>query len=140
MNIKTFIEMGEKKAGKQIELAKMLGVTDSYLRTVKTGRNGLNDAVCIELAKYIEVDPLEVIAASNLVTEKDERRRKVFESCLKNSRSAAAGVTIALLVTTVLTLAPIKPASASYLSFIGDNLHIIRNSIDVKESGEKLIT
>ena len=50
MEIKTYIEMGERRAGKQIELAKILGVRDSYLRTVKTGRNGLPDAVCIPVS------------------------------------------------------------------------------------------
>lgn len=82
MEMKKYIEMGEKKAGKQIELARILDVRDSTLRLVKSGNNGLPDAICIKLADYIEVNPLHVIAASNLVTEKNEERRKIFESCL----------------------------------------------------------
>ncbi len=87
MNIKTYIEMGEKKAGKQTELGRILGIKENYLRNAKSGRAGLPDAICIKLADYIEVNPLKVIAASNLVTEKDEERRKIFESCFTRAAS-----------------------------------------------------
>lgn len=90
MEMKKYIEMGEKIAGKQTELAKVLGISESYLRVAKAGRNGLNDAVCIKLADFIKVDRLEVIAASNLVTEKDEGRRKIFESCFKKVSNGVA--------------------------------------------------
>ena len=88
MEMKTYIEMGEKKAGKQTELGKILGIKENYLRNAKSGRAGLPDAICIKLADYLEVNPLQVIAASNLVTEKDEDRRKVFESCFTRAASA----------------------------------------------------
>ena len=123
MEIKNYIEIGEKKAGKQTELAKILGISDSYIRAAKRNERGLPDAVCIELANYIEADPLEVIAASNLVTEKDERRRKVFESCFRKANSAAASMLIASIVTTVLTMAPLKPVNAG--SVTPNNLHFI---------------
>ena len=87
MDMKTYIEMGEKKAGKQVELARMLNVRDTTLRLAKSGKKGLPDAICIKLADYIEVNPLQVIAASNLVTEKDEERRKIFESCFTRAAS-----------------------------------------------------
>lgn len=127
MEIKNYIEIGEKKAGKQAELARILGIRDSYLRQAKLGKCGLPDAVCIELAIYIEADPLEVIAASNLVTEKDERRRKVFQSCFRKANSAAASMLIASIVTTVLTMAPLKPANASFSEPVINTLYIIRN-------------
>ncbi len=112
MDINKYIEMGEKKAGKQIELAKILGISDSYIRIVKTGRRGLPDAVCILLAEYIGENPIEVIAASNLVTEKDEGKRKVFERYLKKPNSEAASITTVILVTLILTLSPAQPAQA----------------------------
>lgn len=112
MEMKSYIEMGEKRAGKQIELAKMLKVSDSYLRMIKTGRRGLPDDLCIVLADYIGADRLEVIAASNLVTEKDEEKRKVFESCFKKNNNAAASVLSAAIIISILTFAPAKPAQA----------------------------
>lgn len=87
MEMKKYIELGEKKAGTQLKLAEYLGQYDSGLRAVKAGKKGLPDAICIKLADFIEVDRLEVIAASNLVTEKDEERRKLFESCFTTAAS-----------------------------------------------------
>ena len=89
MDMKKFLELGEEKAGKQIELAKILGIPDSYIRIVKSGRRGLPADVCIKLADYIEANRLEVIAASNLVTEKDEEKRKIFESCFTTAASVS---------------------------------------------------
>lgn len=108
MEMKTYIEKAEKKAGKQIELAKKLGISDAYIRMVKTGRRGFSDDICIKLADYIGEDRLEVIAASNLVTEKDEEKRKIFESCFKKTSQAAC---IGLVVGLTMIMTPI-PAKA----------------------------
>ena len=94
MEMKIYIEMGEKKAGKQTELGKILGIKENYLRNAKSARAGLPDAICIKLADYIEINPLQVIAASNLVTEKDEERIKIFKSCFTRAASIAAAALI----------------------------------------------
>lgn len=109
MKIKTYIEMGEQKAGKQTELGKILGIKENYLRNAKSGRAGLPDAICIKLADYIEVNPLQVIAASNLVTEKDEERRKIFESCF----TRAASVIFALAAVNSFILFPSETITPS---------------------------
>jgi plasmid maintenance system antidote protein VapI len=103
--MKTYIEIAEKKAGTQIKLAEILNVSDAYIRNAKKGRSGLPDAICIKLADYIGVDRLEVIAASNLVTEKDEERRKIFESCLSWF--------VVVIFASVLTVMTPSPAEAS---------------------------
>lgn len=115
MDIKNYIEIGEKKAGKQIELARILGISDSYIRIVKTGRRGFPVEVCIELARYIGEDEIKVVAASQLVTEKDGRKRKIFESCFKNTDKAAS-IAMAAIVISVLTFAPMKPIQANQLN------------------------
>lgn len=119
MQMKNYIELGEKKAGKQAELAKVLGISDAYIRAVKRGSRGLPDVTCIRLADYIEVDRLEVIAASNLVTEKDEEKRKIFESCFQKVASVAAIAT----VTSVLTLTPASQTQAESQSLINNNIN-----------------
>ncbi len=121
MEMKKFIEMGEKKAEKQITLAKILGISGAYIRMVKSGRRGFSDDICIKLADYINEDRLEVIAASNLVTEKDEERRKIFESCLRKT-SKVAGATAAAIVISILTLAPITPTGAALNGKINNNI------------------
>lgn len=112
MDMRTYIEIGERKAGKQIELAKILGVRDSTLRLVKTGRKGLPDYLCYRLAKYIEADEASIIAASNLVTEKDEEKRKVFEDYLKKSGENAAKMMIGGFVISMLAFSPVESVQA----------------------------
>lgn len=121
--LKNFIEIGVEKAGTQRELAKAIGILDVNLTMAKNGKRGLPVDACILLADYIAVDRLEVIAASNLVTEKDEKKRRIFESCFRKANSAAASMLIASIVTTVLTMAPLKPVNAG--SVAPNNLHFI---------------
>ena len=112
MEMKNYIEQAERKAGKQVELAKTLGVTAGYLRAVKAGKKGFSADMCIVLADYIGADRLEVIAASNLVTEKDEKKRKIFESCFSASRAASFTATT-LILGVILIMTP-SPAHASW--------------------------
>lgn len=109
MDMKIYIEMGEKRAGKQSELAKYLNVRYTTIGLVKSGKRGLPEALCIKLARYIDEDEIKVIAASNLVTEKDEERRKIFESCF----SRAASFTIAAFFVAVISIMTPSPANAS---------------------------
>lgn len=108
MEFRNYIENGERKAGKQTELAKILGISDAYIRAAKRGNRGLPDAICIRLADYINEERLEVIAASNLVTEKDEEKRKVFESCFTKQKTSirekAAKVMTGVAVPTIALL------------------------------------
>ena len=122
MQMKNYIERAEKKAGKQIELAKILGITANYIRMVKANQRGLPIEICIILADYIEVDRLEVIAASNLVTEKDEKKRKILESCF--NRAATVAVAASLIgVTSIVTP---SPANASISADInGKSIYIM---------------
>jgi len=115
MEMKNYIEKAEKKAGKQIELAKLLGISDAYIRMVKAGKRGFPDDICIKIADYIDEDRLEVIAASNLVTEKDEEKRKIFESCFtKTSKAAskAASFIVAALFIALISITSPNPANA----------------------------
>lgn len=110
-----YLKKGQEKAGSQIKLAKILDISDRYIRLVRDGERSLADDVCIRLADYIGEDRLEVIAASNLVTEKDERKRKIFESCFKNTDKAAS-IAIAAIVISVLTFTPAAPIQAAQLT------------------------
>lgn len=123
MLINKFIEKAEKKAGTQKELAKMLGITTSYIRNVKAGKSGLPVEVCIMIADYTGEDRLEVIAASNLVTEKDERKRKILESCFRKVASFAD----AAAITSILTITPQGVVNAQSLNAEFTKIQIIRN-------------
>lgn len=102
MELKKYIEMGEKAAGGPLNLAAFLGQYDSNIRNMKKGKVGLPNALCIKLADLIGEPRLEVIAASELVTEKNEDRRKIFESCF----SKAASITFVAIMSTTMMPSP----------------------------------
>jgi ribosome-binding protein aMBF1 (putative translation factor) len=79
MIFKELIEKAEKAAGSQKELALKIGQTPSALRSAKCGNIGLPIYACIMIADLIEIDRIEVIKASELVTEKKEERRQFWQ-------------------------------------------------------------
>jgi len=123
MKMKTYIEMAEKKAGKQAELAKYLNVRYTTIGLVKSGKRGLPEALCIKLADFIEVNPLAVIAASNLITEKDEERRKIFENCLSKVASLTS-ITLLIGVISIMT-PPTANASQSTVSAHSNSTYFV---------------
>ena len=122
MKMNEYLKKGQEKAGSQIKLAKILEVSDRYIRQVRDGDRSLADDVCIKLADYIEEDRLEVIAASNLVTEKDERKRKIFESCFKKTSQAAC---ISLVIGLSLIMTPSTAQAASLNVAEGNTIYIM---------------
>lgn len=78
MELRAYISKGEdiKKSGKA--LADFLGVTAPDLSSAKAGRRGLPAYACVKLAQLIGEDERCVIAASELVTEKNPERRAVW--------------------------------------------------------------
>ena len=100
MNLRDYIEMGEMEAGSQVKLAEILMMNPANIRNAKRGTQGIPDAMCIKLAKLVSVTEIEVIAASNLVTEKNPERRKIFEGCLVTLTSIAFAVLVAANPTT----------------------------------------
>lgn len=87
MKIKEIIEIAEKKAGSQANLAKIIGQKTTNLRAVKRGTKTLPDAICILLADYISQEPAAVIAANKLNTEKREERRKIYQDLIDKKQS-----------------------------------------------------
>lgn len=100
MNLRDYIEMGEMEAGSQVKLAEFLMMNPANIRNAKRGTQGIPDAMCIKLAKLVRVTEIEVIAASNLVTEKNPERRKIFEGCLATLTSIAFVMLLAANSTT----------------------------------------
>lgn len=88
MEMRDYIEAGIRKFGTATQLAKELGMNANQVRDAKAHRCGLPVYACIRLADLIGVDPMEVIAASELVTEKHEDRIAVFRPFVQAARFA----------------------------------------------------
>lgn len=105
MELKELIERAEEKLGSQKALGEYIGQATSTIRSAKAGICGLPGYACALIADLIGEDKITVIAASELVTEKKEERRKVWQKCLTHVASVA-------MVFIILNMSP-TPAEAS---------------------------
>jgi hypothetical protein len=78
MELREYIEAGIERFGTAVALAKVLDQNVTALRNVKAHRQGLPNYACVKLADLLGVERIEVIAASELVTEKNPERQKVW--------------------------------------------------------------
>jgi len=88
MNLKAMIQIAAREFENQRDLADALGVHPNVLTSAKRGARGLPAFACFRLAEILAIDPVEVIAVSELITEKDEEKRQVFIPFLRH----AAGI------------------------------------------------
>lgn len=84
MELRDYIEAGVKAAGTGRKLAEWLGIAANELTDAKGHRRGLPNHACVKLAKIVGVDPLAIIGASELVTEKKEEKREFWSHLLGN--------------------------------------------------------
>lgn len=75
MELRDYIEAGSKKAGSTAALARYLDMNQPDVANAKAHKRGLPLDACFKLAKFIDEDLEAVIAASQLVTEKNEKKR-----------------------------------------------------------------
>ena len=129
MELKELIERAEKAAGGQIALGLRIGQAPSALRNAKAGLQGLPDHICVKLADLIGVEPMTVIAASKLVTEKKEEVRKIWHPFVNR----AAGI---ILGTVILNMTP-HPAEAAQTQAqaIDYNVYYVKYQARPQKSG-----
>lgn len=78
MDLNAYISKGIEITGGVIALADRLSIDRTNLANAKAGRRGLPGYACVRLAQLIGEDERRVIAASELVTEKNPERRAVW--------------------------------------------------------------
>lgn len=94
------IERGEVQKEGQKHLAESLGVSPLQLSHAKAHRRPLPDYACVRLAQLLELEPIEVIAASALATAKNPERREVWRPFVER---IAASVATVLFVSSFVT-------------------------------------
>lgn len=95
MELRDYIEAGEKAAGGVTALAVAIGVSRTNIPDAKKGNRGLPLAASYKLADMIGAPRDAVAAASALVTEKDEKVREYLRP-FAQSLSKAAGILMTL--------------------------------------------
>lgn len=125
MELKELIERAEKATGSQKALALMVGQDAGNLRGAKAGLKGLPDHVCVRLAEIIGVEPMTVIAASKLVTEKKEEVRKVWHPFVNRAASVIFGIVILNM-----TPSPAK-AAQTQAQVLDNNVYYVKYAADI---------
>lgn len=105
MSLKKYIVLAIKDTGSQRELSDYLGVSSQQLTNAKNGRAGLPIAICCQIAQIIGINEMEVISASELITEKNQERRAVLLPFINHAASVILG-------TVILNMTP-HPAEAN---------------------------
>ncbi len=100
MELRQMIEIAAQRKGEQKNLAKALGMNPNDLSSAKAGRRGLPAIACGKLAEILGIDRWTVIAASELVTERNEEKRNYFRPFVLNGSTALAAALSALMVST----------------------------------------
>ncbi|MDH5445962.1 MAG: helix-turn-helix domain-containing protein [Gammaproteobacteria bacterium] len=60
-------------------LAKFLGISKQRITTYRRGRASFNTEFCIIVAKFLGIEPMEIIAAMYAVREKDKLAKSFWE-------------------------------------------------------------
>lgn len=121
MELKELIERAEKTAGSQKELGLRIGQSPSAIRSAKAGIIGLPDYACVMLAELIGEEPIAVIAASNLVTEKKEERREIWRPFVARAASLILG-------SVILNMTPAPAQAAQMLQLTDSTVYIMSNA------------
>jgi DNA-binding transcriptional regulator YdaS (Cro superfamily) len=101
MTLEEYITKASEMTGGQKMLSRYINVVPNNISDAKMQRRGLPAAACVKLAKLINVNPLAVIAASELTTEKKEEDRALWREILRNHGKTiiATAITGAMILT-----------------------------------------
>ena len=87
MELKEYIVKAEKQHGRK-ELTKALELAHpNNLTDAKAQRRGLPNYACVILARLLGVNPIEVVAANELATEKRQERREIWQSIMNEAEA-----------------------------------------------------
>lgn len=75
MELKAYITKGIEVTGGPAALARLIGIRHSHLNEAKAGKRGLPPVACGKLADLVSANRWDVVAASEILTEKDEAKR-----------------------------------------------------------------
>lgn len=105
MELREYLEEAERQMGGRIALAEELEQHPDAITSAKKHRRGLPVYACVKLAAILNEDPIHIIAASELVTEKREDRKAVFLPFVQMGRLAHPMIVGIVSSATVLGMA-----------------------------------
>lgn len=123
MELRDYIEEGAKKAGSLTALGKLLDLSQPNISNSKAHKKPLPAKAIVQLADYIGADLKALIAANELVTEKDEKKRAFWEPFIHHAK--AAGIALAVgLITSFVTPSPAQASDITVSQ--SDDLYYVK--------------
>ncbi len=113
MELRDYIEIGISKFGTITKLAEELGLQRESLSAAKAHRRGLPAYAISKLARILEIDPQVVTAASELVTERNEEKRRYWLPFVTNAQNFGKMASYALILGIVTNFVTAYPAEAA---------------------------
>lgn len=110
MELRDYIEQAAIKAGSVSALARMLGLNQPDVSNAKAMKKRLPNKAVVEIADYIGADLKAVIAANELVTEKDEAKRAFWSPFVQHAKAASYVIAFSL-VTNFVTPSPAEAST-----------------------------
>jgi hypothetical protein len=108
-------------------LASHLGLLPPALSAAKSGRRGLEEKACVKLALLINADPLELIAASRVITAKDYETKQFWQQFAKAAAIGPLAAMSIALVTMIVT--PSEAEAAPLHQQESSSIHIMLNRL-----------
>lgn len=115
MELRDYIEEAAKKAGSLTELGLMLGISQPHMSSTRAQKRPLPVKAVVQLAEYIGADLKAVIAANELVTEKDEKKRAFWHPFVTTAKAASIALAFSL-VTNFVTPSPAEAAQTQAIA------------------------
>lgn len=119
MELRDYIEAGNLKINGGKQLADYLGIHANSVTDAKAHRRGLPNDACFKLSQLLGVPVAEVIAASELATEKKEAKRQFWLPFVQNAQmgriasyALILGVVTNFVTPTTAEAAPLLESSA----------------------------
>jgi lambda repressor-like predicted transcriptional regulator len=112
-----YITAGIEKRGSLAALARYLDQAEATMRDARNLKRGLPTYACVSLAKLLDVPPMEIIAASELVTAKTEERRALFLPFVQTAKNLHRSM-IAGLAGLIVLAEKAAEGAMHYMSYI----------------------
>lgn len=117
MNTSTqYIDAVKSKTGaaSDYQLAKILGITQQAVSSLRVKRTFIGDETAIKVAELLEIDPGIVIAAVHAERAKSEAERNAWRSMFEKLGGVAAGLVIGLSAVSPSPAQAVEQANSVY--------------------------
>ena len=113
MELRDYINLGIVEYGTVSALADELGLQRESLSAAKSHRRGIPAYAIAKLSEILEVDPRVIMAASELVTERNNEKREYWLPFVENTLNMGRLAKLVVILGIVTNLMTPQPAEAA---------------------------